>query len=40
MAALKPYNPTLGEIFICEWPAASAGPVYFLAEQVGVKVTK
>ena len=39
MAALKPYNPTLGEIFVCEWPAASAGPVYFLAEQVGVKVT-
>ena len=36
MAALKPYNPTLGEIFVCEWPAASekGSPVYFLAEQV------
>ena len=41
MAALKPYNPTLGEIFVCEWPAASEeeASVYFLAEQVGVKVT-
>ena len=41
MAALKPYNPTLGEIFVCEWPAASEteGSVYFLAEQVGVNVT-
>ena len=35
-AALKPYNPTLGEIFVCEWPATSEAenPVYFLAEQV------
>ena len=41
MAALKPYNPTLGEIFVCQWPPAAEaeGPVYFLAEQVGVKVT-
>ena len=41
MAALKPYNPTLGEIFVCEWPAASEteGSVYFLAEQVSVNVT-
>ena len=35
-AALKPYNPMLGEIFVSEWPAASEeeSPVYFLAEQV------
>ena len=34
--ALKPYNPTLGEIFVSEWPAASEeeSPVYFVAEQV------
>ena len=35
--ALKPYNPTLGEIFVNEWPGADLKaqcPVYFLAEQV------
>jgi len=35
-AALKPYNPLLGEIFVGKWPAASEeeSSVYFLAEQV------
>jgi hypothetical protein len=35
-AALKPYNPCLGEVFMCEWtsPAAPDHTVAFLAEQV------
>ena len=35
-AALKPYNPTLGEIFVSKWPVESKteSPVFFLAEQV------
>ena len=36
MAALKPYNPTLGEIFVSEWPnfREAESSVFFLAEQV------
>ena len=37
--ALKPYNPTLGEVFVCEWPTTdtteqSQDTVRFLAEQI------
>ena len=39
-AALKPYNPLLGEIFVGKWPAASEeeSSVYFLAEQVFINM--
>ena len=29
----KPYNPVLGEYFICSWPEPQCGDVYFIAEQ-------
>ena len=34
--ALKPYNPTLGEFYICEWPSPLSRDltVSFLAEQI------
>ena len=34
--ALKPYNPSLGELFLCQWPSLTSPQqtVTFLAEQV------
>ena len=30
----KPYNPVLGEYFVCTWPESEVGDVHFVAEQV------